>query len=303
MSAANERLALLAALATGIQTGAAMVATRYVSGDLAPGSLGFLRYGVAMICIAPFVLSGGIPRFARRDLIPLMLLGVAQFGLLIVLLNFGLERMAAGRAALLFSTFPLMTMALGAAIGQERLTPGKTIGVLLSFLGVAVTLGEGLLAEAAKGTGAGEALGAAAVLASAFCGALCTVLSKPYLGRYPTLSFALLAIASSVVALAGMAAWEGLFTSPIRIDGYGWGAVLFAGCSSAFGYLLWLWALKHISATRVTVFLSLSPATAALLGLLLLGERLTLGTILGILLVAIGLWIATRSKSDPKAAA
>ena len=299
MSASIERLALLAALATGIQTGAAMVATRYVSADLAPGSLGLLRYGVALICIAPIVLSGGIPRFARRDLIPLMLLGIAQFGLLIVLLNFGLERMAAGRAALLFSTFPLMTMALGAAIGQERLTAGKTIGVLLSFLGVAVTLGEGVLAEA----GAGEVLGAAAVLASAFCGALCTVLSKPYLGRYPTLSFALLAFASSVVALAGMAAWEGFFTNPIRIDGYGWGAVLFAGCSSAFGYLLWLWALKHISATRVTVFLSLSPATAALLGLLLLGERLTLGVIAGILLVAIGLWVATRSKSDRKAAA
>lgn len=299
MSASNERLALLAALATGIQAGAAMVATRYVSGDVAPGSLGFLRYGVALICIAPFALAAGIPRFDRRDLIPLTLLGIVQFGVLIALLNFGLERMAAGRAALLFSTFPLMTMALGAALGQERLTRGKTIGVLLSFLGVAATLGEGLLAEA----GAGEALGAAAVLASAFCGALCTVLSKPYLGRYPTLSFAFLAFASSVVALAGMAAWEGFFSNPIQIDGHGWGAVLFIGGSSAFGYLLWLWALKHVSATRVTVFISLSPATAAILGLIILGERLTLGMILGILLVALGLWVATRSKSDPKAAA
>lgn len=296
MSVPTERLALLAAMATGIQAGAAMVATRYVSADITPGALGFLRYGLALICIAPIVLSGGFPRFARRDLIPLILLGVVQFGLLIALLNFGLERMAAGRAALLFSTFPLMTMALGAAIGQERLTPGKTVGVLLSFLGVAVTLGEGVLAEA----GAGEAIGAAAVLASAFCGALCTVLSKPYLRRYPPLSFALLAFASSVVALAGLAAWEGFFNTPIRIDGYGWAAVLFAGCSSAFGYLLWLWALKHISATRVSVFLSLSPVAAALLGLIILGEDLTLGTFLGILLVAAGLWIATRTGSNPK---
>ncbi len=302
MTVSLERLALLAALVTGVQTGAAMVATRYVSSDLAPGSLGFLRYGVAMICIAPIVLSAGIPRFARRDLIPLMLLGIAQFGLLIALLNFGLERMAAGRAALLFSTFPLMTMALGAAMGRERLAPGKTLGVLISFLGVAVTLGEGALGDGVMSASrADEALGAAAVLGSAFCGALCTVLSKPYLGRYPTLSFALLAFASSVVFLAGMAAWEGFFSNPIRIDGYGWGAVLFAGCSSAFGYLLWLWALKHISATRVTVFLSLSPATAALLGLIILEEPPTLGTILGILLVAIGLWVATRPQLDRRA--
>lgn len=296
MKISIERLALLAACATGVQTGAAMVASRYVAGDVGPWSLGFLRYGVAMLCLAPFMMSQPRARFAARDLPILIFLGVAQFGLLIALLNFGLERMAAGRAALLFSTFPLMTMALAAALGQERLTAAKTIGVLLSFLGVAFTLGEGVLAKA----GAGEAIGAAAVLASAFVGALCTVLSKPYLGRYSTLSFAWLSVVSSVVFLGVMAVWEGLFTQPIRIDGHGWAAVVFAGFSSAFGYVLWLWALKHISATRVTVFLSLSPATAALLGLLMLAEAVTIGVVIGVLAVAAGLWIATRSPADRK---
>jgi drug/metabolite transporter (DMT)-like permease len=51
-----------------------------------------------------------------------------------------------------------------------------------------------------------------------------------------------------------------------------WWAVVFVGVSSGIGYVTWLYALKHESATRVTVFLALNPLTASLLGWLLLGE-------------------------------
>jgi drug/metabolite transporter (DMT)-like permease len=47
----------------------------------------------------------------------------------------------------------------------------------------------------------------------------------------------------------------------------------------------------------VTVFLALSPVTAALLGVGLLGEALTSAIVLGMLCVAGGLWMATRSAS------
>jgi drug/metabolite transporter (DMT)-like permease len=56
----------------------------------------------------------------------------------------------------------------------------------------------------------------------------------------------------------------------------GWLAVAFIGLSSGIGYWLWLWALTNATPTRVMVFLSLRPITAALLGLLLLGEMLSL---------------------------
>ena len=49
-----------------------------------------------------------------------------------------------------------------------------------------------------------------------------------------------------------------------------------------------------ISATRVTIFLSLSPITAAILGVLLLGEDFTWAMGLGLAAVVAGIWIATR---------
>jgi drug/metabolite transporter (DMT)-like permease len=55
---------------------------------------------------------------------------------------------------------------------------------------------------------------------------------------------------------------------------------------------VWLWALKNIAATRVTVFLALSLITAAALGVALLGEPVTAGMVAGVICVAAGLWVA-----------
>ena len=69
---------------------------------------------------------------------------------------------------------------------------------------------------------------------------------------------------------------------------------MFIGLSSGGGYVLWLWALKTIAATRVTVFLALSPITAAVLGAVFLGEAVTAMMMAGVGCVAAGLWVANR---------
>lgn len=287
----HETLALAAAAVTGVQVGAALVASRFVIHDIGPASLAFLRYAVAVLCLAPFVIAGGRVRFAPRDLLVVMGLGIVQFGILIALLNLGLQFISSTRAALLFSTLPLMTMIAAASLGRERLTGAKSAGVILTVIGVAIALGERLVAE----SGASDGLGAVLVLAAALCGAVSSIFYRPYLSRYPTLPVGALAMVASVVFLAGPAGLEGLFTEETRLDQRGWIVVLMIGLSSGVGYVLWLWALKHTTPTRVTVFLSLSPITASLLGALILDEPFTLGVLLGLAGVVGGLWLATRT--------
>ena len=295
MTHARERLALLAAMTAGIQVGAAMVATRFVAHDIGPGSLAFLRYAIGVACLLPFVmpslLANRTATIARRDMLPVMILGIVQFAILIALLNYGLIYLQAARASLLFASFPLLTMLVGASFGYERLSAAKTIGVVFTVIGVGVTLSDSLAANAT----ASEWIGAAAVLAAALCGAVCSVLYRPYLDRYPTLEIGTLAMFASVIFLIVPATAEGLFSGSFTIGIAGWGVVLFIGLTSATGYLLWLWALKHTTPTRVTIFLSLSPITATLLGLYLLGEPPTVATLLGLFAIIAGLWIATRT--------
>jgi drug/metabolite transporter (DMT)-like permease len=257
--------------------------------DIGPASLALLRYAIGFCCLLPPVLLSARVRFARRDVLPIALLGITQFGILIALLNYGLAFIPSARAALIFATLPLLTMLLSAALGRERLTVAKSAGVLLTVVGVGLALGEKALERGAQGW-----VGELAVFASALSGAVCSVLYRPYLRRYPTLPVSAFAMLASVAFLALLALREGFFGGLPHFTATGWLAVLFIGANSGVGYFLWLWALNHAPATQVTVFLSLSPVTAAALGALFLAEPVSTGALLALACVGAGLWLAHR---------
>ena len=159
----------------------------------------------------------------------------------------------------------------------------------MTIAGVSFALGE----KAVQGRGAANGwVGELAAVASALSGAICSVLYRPYLRNYPTLAVSAFAMLASVGFLAVLAAGEGFFGALPRFTAIGWMAVLFIGVSNGVGYFLWLWALGHTTATRVTVFLALSPVTAAGLGSLLLAERVSTMSLTGLACVALGLWLA-----------
>lgn len=283
-------LALFAAAATGVQVGAAITATRLVANDISPASLAFLRYAIGVACLIPAIAMAQRVRFARADILPIAALGIGQFGVLIALLNYGLKTVPAGRGALIFASFPLITLVVAALVGHERITANKIIGIFATLLGVFLALSDKMFGNASAASSSGEL----AILAAAAVGAICSVLYRPYLRRYPTLPVSAFAMAAAAAALLIPAMFDDLFVAPARLSASAWAAIIFIGLSSGSFYVVWLWALKTIAASRVTVFLALSPITAALLGAAFLGEPLTVATIAGVACVAMGLWVANR---------
>lgn len=276
-----------------MQVGATIVATRFIVEQTDPVSLALMRYAIGALCLVPVAVAARRVRWDPRDLLPVAGLGVVQFGGVVLLLNYALQFISAGRAALLFATFPLLTLLFAAVLGHERMTWPKTLGVVLSIVGVGLTMAE------KTGVAAVGWLGDAAVLLSAASGALCSVLYRPYLRKYDALPVGALAMLASVFFLALLAAPGGFFSEAPALTVPAWVAVIFVGLSSGLGYWLWLWALSHATATRVTVFLALGPVTAMILGALFLGETVSLLALAGVLCVVGGLWLAYR----PEAAA
>jgi drug/metabolite transporter (DMT)-like permease len=289
---------MAAGVVTGILVGSAMVATRFVIDQTHPASLALWRYLIGFCCLLPPVLLSPRVRFERRDVWPIGLLGITQFGILVALLNYALQFIPSARAALIFTTLPLLTMILAWALGQERLTPAKTLGVLSTIIGVGFALGEKAVQW---GGGAHEWVGELAVLASALSGAICSVFYHPYLRKYPTLPVSALAMVASVGFLAVLASREGFFGSLPGFTPDGWLAVVFIGVNSGIGYYLWLWALNHATPTKVTVFLAVSPLTAAGLGALLLAEEVSAMFFLGLAFVTLGLWLTQRRNGNREA--
>jgi drug/metabolite transporter (DMT)-like permease len=298
VTAARERLALAAAALVGIQVGAAIAGSRWVVHDLGPLSLAFVRYAVGLASLLPFVLASRdrLGPMNAREVLTMMALGITQFGVLIALLNAGLTHLDAGLGALLFATFPLMTLMIATLVGHERVDAPLGAGVLLSIVGVALALG----VRPPTLTARELALGSALVLAAALCGAVCSVAYRPLLRRHGMLQLGAAAMGAAVLVLAPAAWAEGLATRAVALSAAQWAVVVAVGLSSGVSYWVWLWALKHTTPTKATTFLALSPVTAALLGALALGERPGAGLVIGIVCILAGLRVVAARNVLPQ---
>jgi drug/metabolite transporter (DMT)-like permease len=296
----RERLALVAAALVGVQVGAGIAASRWLVHDLGPLSLTFLRYAIALASLLPFLAGARVAlvRLSWRETTVVAALGITQFGLLIVLLNIGLKHIDASLGALLFATFPLLTMAIATLAGHERFDVALLAGAGLSIVGVALALG---VRPPSIATG-DLAIGAACALAAALCGAVCSVLYRPLLQRHAMLPMGALSMAAAVAALAPAAWIEGLTGNVQRLSSAQWAALVAVGLSSGVAYWVWLWALKHTAPTKATTFLALSPVTAALIGTVALGEPLGGGFALGLACILGGLVVTGARRSVPIAA-
>ena len=283
-TAREARLADWAAAAVGVQVGATIVATRAVIGETGPVTLAALRYLIGLATLLPFVwVAARTVRFEPADRPRIALLGIGQFALLVALLNYGLQTVPAARGALLFASFPLLTLVVAAAIGHEALSWRKSTGVALTLAGVAIALGPAAFASG------GALLGEMLILASALCAAVCSVLYRPLLRRYPALPLGAAAMAAAVLFLCAWAPFDGAFERLPQVSARGWMAIAFIGASSGIAYFLLLWALRHAPASRVTLYVALGPVTALLLGVVWLGEPLQVSLVVAVALVAAGL--------------
>lgn len=291
--------AFAAAALTGIQVGAAMVASAAVVAEVGAGRLALLRYGVALGLLLPLAALRRSAAIDRRDLLPILLLGMGQFGLLIALLNWAVLLTDPARVSLVFATLPLMTLAIGSGLGRAALRPVELLAIVATLVGITLLFAsEALL----RGLVPRDLLGLAAAAGATLVGALCAVWYRPYLQRHGVIKVSALAMSAALPPLAVLAGLE-----PSAVPIADWSprtAVLvgFVGLSSGVGYLLWLHALRHAHPSQATAFLGLSPVTALSLAAVTGLTPITPQLIGGTGLVVIGLAViafTARAQAAP----
>lgn len=284
-------LTTLSAATTGVLVGAAMVSTRVVTPDASPETLAFLRYLIGLCILGVPVVLGTRTRFSLKDAAAISGVGVLQFAVLIVLLNYALESLPAATCALVFSTMPLFTMCLATLSGRENFSVGKLSGITLAVVGIALLLGS----EAMRLSGTAPDIKAVvALVATPIIGAVCSLLYRPYLGRYPALPTCALAMSAAVVFLGGLC-WITVQPVAPMLSVLQWANVGFIGLSSGLGYFCWLWALARMDASKVVAFQALGPVTAAVIEHCMARELPSLSLLLSMALVVSGLLVALRS--------
>lgn len=291
--------ATIAAAATGVLVGAAMVSTRVVSSDASPATLAFLRYliGLCVLGLPVLFTARSRTRFLPVDAIVVSVLGVFQFALLIVLLNYALETLSAATCALVFSTMPLFTMCLAIVLRRETFSLRKLGGLVLAISGVGFLLYSSSAQIDAHQT---DLPALAALVGATITGAVCSILYRPYLQRYPVLPTSTLAMFAAVIFLTGLCLISAQPLVP-HLSIIQWTNVGFIGLSSGLGYFCWLWALAKMDASRVVAFQALGPVTAAAIELAMTRRLPSWELLLSIALVVAGLLLAClqRARRQP----
>jgi drug/metabolite transporter (DMT)-like permease len=280
-----------AAAAAALSAGAAVVATRFVIGETDPISLVFYRYLISVICFAPI-----LPMLWPRTRLDAIEYGkIAGFGILFFVLfpwtfNAALQYNPAARGAVGLATIPIQTLLVATAFGRERLTASKATGVLLAFSGIAVAFG----AAALERNNGSYLVGDGLMLLSGLCAAIYSVFGRSTLMRHGPLFVTALAMVFAVAALAPVIVVKGTGTTLPVFSFRGWMAILFLGSvAGALQFSLYMWALRWLPPTTTTLYLTLNPITAMVLGITLLGERLTLELVVGMALVLIGILVGS----------
>ena len=297
---AGELGGVAAAVLSSTLGGAAVAVTRFMTGTLDPLAIGALRFGIGVAVLLPFALMRRAAWPQRHDWQSVAGLGLLFFAGFPLLFNAALVFTTAARASLSLSTLPLLTLALGAALGAEALTTRKTAGVLLAMTGVALSLLAGL-ADAPPGAWRGDLL----MVGAALCMAFYSVLSRPVLCRCDPLAFTAAAMGVGAPCLAVAALARGSFR-PVEALGPGqWAAVLFLGVAgTALAFALWSLALRYTTPTRVAVSVAVNPVSASLAASALLREPVPWTTVTGLATVLAGIGLALtepgrRDRAEP----
>lgn len=279
--------------------GASVVATRFVVQQTTPIVLAFLRYVIATVCMILLLRARAFPPMPWRDRASIVLLGVLFFGIFPWSFSASLTHLPATHVALIVATNPLVTLAFSSWRGVERITPLALTGQLLAFVGLVFALPPIAAPSAPTGAGVaaatGEWMGYVQVGITVLCGAIYNVWSRPLLLQYDPLAVTAQSMGFGALALAPLALWHGLPSHMAAITPAGWAAVLFLGSfGGALGFGFWIWALRKSTPSRVAVFMALNPITAISLGVVLLGEPLSVRLFAALAAVLGGIHLANR---------
>jgi drug/metabolite transporter (DMT)-like permease len=237
----------------------------------------FTRFALAvivMILIRPQTI-----KLFNKDLLQRGGLAGIFLGLGYIAQTLGLERTGAAITGFITGLYVVLTPLIASIVLKEKITK-------FTWLCIAVaTFGLGLLSIRGFSVGIGEMF----VLASAVLFAAHIIaLSKWSSGRD--------VYAMTVIQLTMCAILAGL-ASPV--EGYSfppdrgvWSVVIFTAVfATAVAFIVQTWSQAHMSATKVAVILTMEVVFAALFAILLGGERLTIQTAIGGILVVVAMYL------------
>jgi drug/metabolite transporter (DMT)-like permease len=250
--------------------------------EVAPATLIFLRTAPAALVLLPVAvhrraLGGLVVRW--RWLVAFTLAELAVPWLFVGRAEIHLTSSVTG---LLIASVPLVGAVLYRVLGYDHFSPRRAAGLLVGFAGVAALVGVDL-----QGADVGPVI---EVLVPAVGYAVGPLIISRKLDDLPGIGVITASLAIASVLYAPYAVTHLPTSVSLEVVGAVIGLALVC---TALAFVLFFELIVEVGPARSTVITYVNPAVAILLGVLVLGEPLTWGIVIGFPLILVGSWLAT----------
>jgi drug/metabolite transporter (DMT)-like permease len=267
----TKRSAYIAWLAVCLIWGTTYLGIRVALETIPPGLVGGIRYVIAGAVLAAILRLRGERLPGRAHWGGLALLGF----LMICLGNGGViwaeQWVPSGIAAVVVASGPFWMAAVeGVSPGGERFTPRVLVGLLIGFAGIVALVSPDLAAGGELGRQ--FAVGLVALQVACVGWALGSSYAKRHAREENALGAAALQMLFGGLMMLAFASvrgeWQALWFTPRSLAAE---IYLIVG-GSLVGYTAYVYALKHLPVSTVSMYAYVNPLIAVALGALLLGE-------------------------------
>lgn len=286
------RRGVLLFAALGIAWGIPYLFIKIAVSELEPTMVVLGRSALAAVLLLPLALL-------RREIVvvvrrwkPMLAYTIVEIVLPWYFLSSAEQQLPSSTAGLLLAAVPLAGVAIAFAMGRpERLSGSNWLGIAVGMLGVAALVGLDV---------AGSDLGAVAEMSVVVVGyALGPAILARWMPDLPGIGVVAVSLAAAAIIYVpfvfATSAWPTAWPStPVVVS-----IIVLAVVCSALAFVLMIALIGEIGPVKATAITYVNPAVAIAAGVLVLGERITVWTVVGFVFVLAGSYLVTRRRRDP----
>ena len=297
MSKPSDLSAYGALVTTAIVWGGSIVFQKFALGSFSAVEVSVLRGLGALAILIPlwWWQEGRTVKFSARDVGVFFVLGLGVLGNHLLTL-FGLRYIGAAAAGVIIGASPAITAFLSSVLIRDVPFSAVWAGCVLSFAGVALVSAGG--GDAA--VGANPWLGGILVVLGLVSWALYTIGGRRTMERFSPLTVNWTTLGLSLLLQIPLL-WTdqkmmvaGMASVPMS----GWLALAYLIVfATALGQQAWLYGVQGVGPSRAGVFVNLIPVSALVFSAIILGERISLKEVAGIVLILAGVWLVNRQSA------
>jgi len=274
-----------------ILVGTSVIFGKYIVEHVPVALTAALRFMISLVVLLPMTLASGrlVPRLERQEWGSLILQAFCGVFLFNFLILEGVRRTSMISVGLITSALPAAIAIGGWLLLRERLRMRLWVSVALAILGIAAVNASSSTSETEA-----SALGNLLVIGAVIAEALFSVLAKRLSGRLTPTQM------SFWVNLIGLVLFLPLAV-PLALA-FAWSAVpdaiwlvlaVYAVSSGVFSFVLWYAGQARVPVSVAGLFTGFAPLTTAALAIIVVGERPTIGVVLGAVALFGSLAVAT----------